>query len=595
MMKRIILSFILLFGTVQLEAQTLPLVKARTVETNIFNDGGSEAVAWDRNSKRLFSINASLNRLEVYDMADIAKPFRMNVVDLSNYISAPTSVAAFNGIVAVVGIGSSPQSSGKVIFFDNNGTFQNQFSVGPLPDMVGFAPGGNILLIANEGSPTDDYSSDPAGSVSLINVSIGINNLTQASVNTVSFTPLDSQAVNPMVLHYGNNDQQLVSQDLEPEYVTANSNATKAYVSLQENNAVMIIDIPSASIDTVIGLGYMDRGIVGNGLDASDMNPAIDIKTYSRLFAMYQPDALVAFESGGSTYIVSANEGEPIENQNFTDAARLNSTPIDPGKFTNVSTLINDNNLGRLEVNTMLGDNNGDGLKDSIFTFGTRSFSIWDENFQLLWDSGDDFEQITALAYPLNFNSDQDDNNSFKSRSDDRGPEPEAIAIGEVDGVRYAFIGLERMGGFMVYDISDPNNPQFELYELNRDFSVAADVAGAGDLGPESIVFVPSSQSPTSIALLIIANEVSGTFSIYEIGQGIGLGEKDAQFLKAFPNPSKGQIKFEQYGNYSVFNSAGQLIMDKVNVDNIDLKDQKEGLYIIKDQEGNTTRIIRKD
>lgn len=595
MIKKILLVVIIIFGSILTHAQTLPLVKARTFETNIFDDSGTEIIAWDRNSKRLFSINVSLNRLEVYDMADITKPFQMKLVDLSSYISSPTSIAAFNGIIAVVGIGSSPQSSGKVIFFDNDGNFENQFSVGPGPDMVGFAPGGNILLIANEGSPTGDYSSDPGGSVSIINVSVGINNLTQASVQTVSFTPLDSQAINPLVLHYGNNNQQLVSQDLEPEYVTANSNATKAYVSLQENNAVMIIDIQSATIDTVIGLGYLDRSIAGNGLDASDVNPAIDIKTYDRLFALFQPDAITAFEFNGATYIASANEGSPIDKSSFTDVSRLNSTPIDPGKFTNVGNLINDNSLGRLEINSMLGDNNGDGLKDSLFTFGTRSFSIWDENFQLVWDSGDDFEQITALAYPLNFNSDNNDNNSFKSRSDNRGPEPEAITIGEVDGVKYAFIALERMGGFMVYDISDPTNPQFELYELNRNFSKAANTSGAGDLGPESIVFVPAFQSPTGIALVIIANEVSGTFSIYEIGQGIGLEEKDAQFLKAFPNPSSGGVNFEQYGNYQVYNSAGLLILDKVNVNTIDLKDQEEGLYIIKDAKGNTSRIIRKD
>lgn len=595
MIKKYLLVAIILFGCISIQAQTLPLVKARTYETNIFDDGGTEIIAWDRNSKRLFSINVSLNRLEVYEMTDITKPFRIKVVDLSGFISIPTSVAAFNGIIAVVGNGSSPQSSGKVIFFDNDGNFQNQFSVGPGPDMVGFSPGGNILLIANEGTPTSDYSSDPGGSVNLINVSIGIVNLTQASVKTVSFTPLDSQAVNPLVLHHGNNNQQLISQDLEPEYITANSTATKAYVSLQENNAIMIIDIPSATIDTVIGLGYLDRSIAGNGLDASDLNPAIEIKTYDRLFGLFQPDAITAFESNGITYIASANEGASIDKASFTDISRLNATPIDPGKFTNVSNLINDNNLGRLEVNSMLGDNNGDGLKDSLFTFGTRSFSIWDENFQLVWDSGDDFEQITALAYPLNFNSDNNDNNSFKSRSDNKGPEPEAITIGEVDGVRYAFIGLERMGGFMIYDISDPTNPQFELYELNRDFSKAANSSAAGDLGPESIVFVPSTQSPTGIALVIIANEVSGTFSIYEIGQGIGLEEKDAQFLKAFPNPSPGKVNFEQYGNYKVYNSAGQLILDQANVNNIDLKDQNEGLYIIKDAEGNVSRIIRKD
>lgn len=593
MTNKIILVTVLLFGSIFLQAQTLPLQKVRTYETNIFDDSGTEVIAWDRNSKRLFSINVSLNRLEVYDMADITKPFQMAVVDLSSYISSPTSVAAFNGIVAVVGIGSSAQSSGKLIFFDNDGVFQNQFSIGPKPDMVGFAPGGNYLLIANEGTPADDYSSDPAGSVNIVNVSIGVSNLTQASVKTVSFTPLDSLAVDPLVLHYGNNDQQLISQDLEPEYVTANSNATKAYVSLQENNAIMIIDIATATIDTVIGLGFLDRGIAGNGLDASDMNPAIDINTYTNLFGMFQPDAIVAFESGGNTYIASANEGAPIEKTGFTDVARLNSTLIDPVKFSNFSTLLNNNNLGRLEVNSMLGDNNGDGLKDSIFTFGTRSFSIWDENLQLVWDSGDDFEQITALAYPQQFNSDNNDNNSFKSRSDNRGPEPEALAIAEIDGVPYVFIGLERMGGFMVYDITDPTNPQFELYELNRDFSKAANAAGAGDLGPESIVVVPSFQSPTGISLVIIANEVSGTFSIYEIGQGIGLEEKDAQFLKAYPNPSKGKLSFEQYGDYQVYNSLGQLVLDQLNVNSIDLKDQEKGMYIIKDGEGNICRIIR--
>tara|TARA_R110002096_G_scaffold74101_2_gene175823 strand:+ start:76075 stop:77862 length:1788 start_codon:yes stop_codon:yes gene_type:complete len=595
MTKRIILLLIIIISGSSLEAQNLPLVKARTYETNIFNDGGTKDIAWDRNSKRLFSINESLNRLEVYDMADITKPFRMKLVDLSSYISAPKSIAAFNGIIAVVGIGSSAQSSGKVLFFDNDGNFENQFSVGPLPDMVDFAPGGNILLIANEGSPTNDYSSDPAGSVSIINVSVGVNNLSQASVNTVSFTPLDSQAINPLVLHYGNNDQQLVSQDLEPEHITANSNATKAYVSLQENNAMMIIDIQSASIDTVIGLGYLDRGIAGNGLDASDLNTAIDIKTFNRLFGIFQPDAIVSFEFNGSTYIASANEGEPIVTSNFSDVSRLNSTPIDPGKFTNVGSLINDNNLGRLEVNSRLGDNNGDGLKDSLFTFGTRSFSIWDDKFQLIWDSGDEFEQIIAMAFPLQFNSDNDDNNSFKSRSDNRGPEPTALTIGEVDGTRYAFIGMERMGGFMVYDISDPTNPQFELYELNRDFSKQANSSGAGDLGLESIVFVPSFQSPTGIALLIVANEVSGTFSIYEIGQGIGLEEKDAQFLKAFPNPSTGNFNLEQYGNYKVFNSVGKLILDKVNVNSIDLSEEMQGLYIIKDEEGNVCRILKKN
>lgn len=589
----LILCLSLLVGA---QAQTLPIQKARTYHTNIFDDGGTEIIAWDRNSKRLFSINASLNELDILDMNDITKPNKVASIDLSPYISSPNSVAAFSGVVAVVGIATSPQSSGKVLFFDTNGNLENQFSVGALPDMVGFSPGGNKLLIANEGEPTDDYTTDPAGSVTVIDVSIGVNNLTQSSIITIPFTPLDSQAIDPLVLTYGNNGQQLVSQDLEPEYVTANSSLTKAYVSLQENNAIMIIDLVSNSIDTVIGLGYIDRGIAGNGLDASDVNQTIDIKTYSRLFGMFQPDAIVAFEVGGNTYIASANEGDPRDYSGYSEVTRVKSTILHPGKFPNVSSLIDDNNLGRLQITKELGDNDGDGLYDSLFTFGTRSFSIWDENLQLLWDSGDDFEQIIAMAHPTTFNSDNADNSSYKSRSDNRGPEPEAIAIGEVDGTLYAFIGMERMGGFMVYDISNPSSPQFELYELNRDFTKMANDPDAGDLGPESIVFVPDFQSPTGIALVMVASEVSGTISIYEIGQGISLEEQvDAKYLKAYPNPSTGEVNLNHFGDYQVYDSSGKLVHTATNANQLNLKDQKEGLYIIKDGDGNVIRIIRQD
>lgn len=577
-------------------SQNLPLAKERTYQTNIFNDAGAQDIAWDKNSKHLFSINASLNMLEVYDLIDIAKPFKMASIDLSTVISRPTSIASFNGLVAVTGIGTSPQGSGKVLYFDNNGLLLKQFSVGPMPKMVNFTPGGNHCLIVNEGIPTDDYTIDPAGSISIINISIGINNVTQSGVITIPFTPLDSITINPLVLTYGNNNQQLVSQDLEPEYISGNNSGTKAYVSLQENNAVMIIDIQSSSIDTVIGLGYLDRSIAGNGLDASDVNTAIDIKTYDRLFALYQPHAMEAFEVGGNQYLLSTNEGAPRQNTAYDEVNIVSSTILHPGKFSNISTLINSNNLGNLEVTRELGDNDGDGLFDSIYTFGTRSFSIWDENLQLLWDSGDEFEQIIALAHPNDFNSNNDDNNSFKSQSDNLGPEPKAAAIGEVDGTLYAFIGMEKMGGFMVYDISDPLNPQFELYELNRDFSLAASDPDVGDLGIESIVFVPSTQSPTDFALVIVASPASGTFTIYQIGQGIGLTElEDAQFLKAFPNPTTGNLELNNYGDYKILDASGRLVQSLKNVNSLDLANEPEGLYIIKNNKGDVIRVIRQD
>jgi hypothetical protein len=593
-MKQLFISIILL-ACFSSQAQ-IPLVKARTYKTNIFNDGGTEILAWDRTTKRLYSTNGSLNQLEILGLDDITKPQLIASVDLSPYMTKVNSVDVNLGTVAVVGEGSSPQTSGKVVFFDKDGVFQNQLSVGPLPDMITFTPGGNKVMIANEGEPTDDYTSDPAGSISVIDLSFGVNNITQSSVITIPFTPLDSQAIHPLIRIYGNNGQQKVSQDLEPEYITVKSDLSKAYVSLQENNAIMVIDINTNTIDTVIGLGYIDRGISGNGIDASDVNPSIDIATYPRLLGMFQPDAITAFDVNGQTYIASANEGDSRTYTAYNEEARVKTQVLDPAKFPNSGLLATDNVLGRLNVTTSMGDNNGDGLIDSLFTFGTRSFSIWSDSLTLIWDSGDDFEQTIATAYPNNFNSNHNDNNSYKDRSDDKGPEPEAITTGEVDGVLYAFVGLERMGGIMIYDISDPTNPQFVMYELNRDFNVTADNTDAGDLGTESIVFIPASESPTGIALLITGNEISGTITIYEIGIGIGLDEPlNAGTLKAFPNPSTDVVNFNQYGDYMVYDTNGRLIEKTENVNSISLSNQAEGLYIVKDKEGNTLRVIKKN
>ncbi|MEM9173085.1 MAG: hypothetical protein AAGA84_10310 [Pseudomonadota bacterium] len=85
---------------------------------------------------------------------------------------------------------------------------------------------------------------------------------------------------------------------------------------------------------------------------------------------------------------------------------------------------------------------------------------------------------------PEQFNSNNDDNDSFDSRSDDKGPEPEGITWGKVRGKRLAFIGLERVGGIMVYDITNPTAPTFATYVNNRNFSEDAESAAAGDLGP---------------------------------------------------------------------------------------------------------------
>ena len=193
------------------------------------------------------------------------------------------------------------------------------------------------------------------------------------------------------------------------------------------------------------------------------------------------------------------------------------------------------NGLGRLKVTTALGDADNDGIYEALYAYGARSFSIWDQNINLVYDSGDDFGKISASILGNNFNSNHSENKG-DNRSDDKGGEPEAIAIGKIDDRTYGFIASERSGNLFVYDISNPFNVRFSTFYNNRDFSIDYEldddldnpcdetegmdcslIESAGDLGPESIKFVSSEQSPNGMPLLIIGNEVSGSVTVYQV------------------------------------------------------------------------------
>ncbi|HHY58961.1 MAG TPA: calcium-binding protein [Chloroflexi bacterium] len=252
-----------------------------------------------------------------------------------------------------------------------------------------------------------------------------------------------------------------------------------------------------------------------NGLDASDKDGGVNIANWP-VQSMYMPDAIAAYTVKDELYLVTANEGDARDYDGYSEEARLGDLVLDSALFPNAAELQREENLGRLRVSTASTDVNGDGLVDRIAAFGGRSFSIWDAAGNLVFDSGDAIERITAGLLPDAFNS-SGENDSFDSRSDDKGPEPEALALGEIDGRTYAFIGLERIGGVMVWDITDPRAPIFVQYANNRDFTVATEAAG--DLAPEGIVFVPAADSPTGAPLLLVANEFSGTTTVWEIGE----------------------------------------------------------------------------
>jgi DNA-binding beta-propeller fold protein YncE len=357
---------------------------------------------------------------------------------------------------------------------------------------------------------------DPEGSVSIVDLSAGAGELRSDHVTNVDFRAFNEAALDPSVRVFGPGAS--AAQDFEPEYITVTSDSKTAYVTLQENNAIAVVDIAAGKATRVMGLGFKDHSVAGNGLDASDKDAAIRIQSWP-VKGMYQPDSIACFTSGDMRYLITANEGDHRDYGGFCERFRVGDATIalDGNVFDDADSLKAKTNLGRLYVTKTLGDADADGVCEDLYAFGTRSFSIWTEAGRLVFDSGDQLERITAERLSAQFNSDHTKNGSFDNRSDNRGPEPEGIALGLLGGRLYAFIGLERVGGIMVYDISFPQAPRFVTYVNNRNFSGDPAAGTAGDLGPEGLAFIPASDSPNGKPLLAVGNEVSGTVTIFQI------------------------------------------------------------------------------
>jgi len=473
-----------------------------TYETGVFDEGAAEIVVYSAETQKLFVVNADAGEVEVLDISDPTSPTKVNTLSTSAHGKGANSVAVHGDLIAVAVVGQSKQDPGKVVFFDLDGNEKGAVSVGANPDMVTFTPDGMYALVANEGEPSKDYTNDPDGTVSVITVA-------DLSVRTANFSGFDSVPDGMRIVKPGSS-----VADVEPEYIAVSADGATAYVTLQENNGVAVVDVAKAEVTSLLGLGYKDHSQVP--LDASNKDGGTNIKTWPVL-GMYQPDSIVSFEIGGQTYLMTANEGDAKDYDGWSEETRVAKLTLDPTAFPNAALLQENGNLGRLKTTTSMGDTDGDGDHDVIYSYGARSFSIWTTAGEQVFDSGDQFERITASRLGRDFNSTNDENNKGDNRSDDKGPEPEALTVGEINGKTIAFIGLERVGGVMAYDVTDPANAEFLGYHNNRDFSGNAEAGKAGDLGPEGMAFISAAQSPNGKDLLAVANEVSGTTSIFEI------------------------------------------------------------------------------
>ncbi|MER7797024.1 choice-of-anchor I family protein [Microbacterium sp. NPDC096154] len=520
------------------------LTPTGTFETGLFDQGASEIV--QSHGDRLFSVNAAAGTVFVIDMSDPAN--LAELFELGADGAVANSVAIRDDGLGVVALEDAADKTapGRVLFFDANAdtaeaAVLGTVTVGALPDMVTVSPDGAYAVVANEGEPADDFSTDPEGSLSVIALPDTVAAAGQSAVATADFHAFEGAALPDGVRVFGpapHGTDLPVSRNLEPEYVTVSG--TTAYATLQEANSIAVVDLPSATVTDILPLGTKDYGTVG--IDASDRDPrdapSVNIARYPGLKGMYMPDGIAAYEANGQTFLVTANEGDVREWGAYVDAARVKDLAADgQGPLCDsIAAYADDAALGRLDVS--IEDGFDGECYDELYTYGGRSFSVWTPDGQLVFDSGSAFEDITSQLDGVVFNAGHDDNEA-ESRSDAKGVEPENLAIGQVNDRTYAFIGLERLSGVMVYDITEPVAPRYVSYVDNRnwdvnlgeaveqlqdagasDAEIADTVNAAGDLGPEGLDFIPAADSPTGKPMLAVGNEITGSTTLWTIDDG---------------------------------------------------------------------------
>ena len=502
-------------------------------------EGSHEIATFHAGSKRIFATNGVKNAIDIYDVSDVTNPKKVGSVALSPYGNDVTSVAAGKDVVvAVVNVsdkfsatGVPTTTNGKIVVFDTSGKVLSSPDVlGVLPDSVTFAPNGTTALVAIEAQPVcakddpataakedADYSkaSDPVGGVTVVDLSNPASPVLRFA-GFDQFSVAEMRAKGIAVSSVVNN----VSKDFEPEFVTAVDN-NYAYVTIQEANAIGKLNIGSATFESISRA--FESKVSRVARDTSDRDAGAGPRTYANVVGASQPDAIAGFTVGAGQYFVTANEGDAREYTCLNDDLRGSSLKVDARRFPEWKTLSGNAALGRAKVNPTIGDKDGDGDIDTIHLRGSNSMTMY-RNGIAIWDSADLLDQIQTQAFGVaningshSLSSDKSTMNYVgQDRSDDKGSEPEGVAVGMVGDRRIAILGLERMTALAIFDITDPGNPIFQewLQMLPTKATPAKDVK---HWSPEGIVFVPASKSPSGKALIITSYELSGSLSIHQV------------------------------------------------------------------------------
>jgi hypothetical protein len=477
-------------------------------------DGGiAEIVKYNKDNQKMYLVNGAAQSVDIVSIANMTSNKKTEFkIDTRLDITAMGQAHGFasgditsidintNEKIIVIAVqGATYKDHGSIVILNYEGKYIKYFEAGVQPDMVTFSHDYKYLLSANEGEPREGYAeagaTDPKGSITIIDIKKGVD---KATAQTIGFDKFDSKEARAALVENGVllKPNTAPSVDLEPEYISVSDNSHYAYVSLQEANSVATIDLKTQEIVSVKGLGFKDHNVEENALDALK-DGQVNL-TAQNLYGTYMPDGIASQKIGGKQYIFTANEGDGREWGEYEDTGSYTF----PGTSFKIDTILNTER---------------DGLEaDKTYIYGSRSFSIWDAGtMEQVYDSGSDFEKVTGELYPEAFNS-SNNKTELDSRSGKKGPEPEDIKVMKVNGKTFAFIGLERTGGIMMYDVTNVENVKFHDYVNLRDFT-GTDVSSSGDLAPEGLCLIEAKDSPTGKPLMLVANEVSGNVRVFEI------------------------------------------------------------------------------
>jgi len=443
-----------------------------------------------------------------------------------NSISSVLADSRGFGVASVIPNGKTSTDFGRIAIFNSStGSILKTLDVGYHPDSVTLTPDGSKLVITNEGefvSTAAESTFARPGSISVVDLS-GVTSgnfassivaLSSSNVATYDFSASNLAAgvsltgIRDNTFAANNAGTTALMANIEPEYTTASN--TKAFITLQENNAIATFDFAAGKFEKISSLGTITQTIDASDKDGTTGGKLISINDVVKGLPM--PDTITQFSRGGSTYLVTVNEGDARGDDN--DIARGSTSGLIDTSNSGDGDLyytgnISNTGIGRLQILKDMGNLDGDaGIEDPTMV-GTRSFSIWNASTQArVFDSASMIEQYVADNDPTTFNMNDGLTTKYDERSDDKGPEPEALAFGTIGGRDYVFVGAERQNGIFQFDITDFGNVSITSY-----FNTASSTADSGGafISPESIAFLNAANNPTGQNLLVVGYEGTGS------------------------------------------------------------------------------------